>query len=134
MSDISNPGYQKVYSAANPKTLYLDSPVLRNTSANGSGTIELEFTAIRTENGGSAYSVLDGILLTWEYHVLCSTAMTGVTLGSVNCSMVGVNIPETLELVNGNATYHVFVIRAIYKSGAVNNVRYQANYAYSYEA
>ncbi len=134
MSDISNPGYQKVYSASNPKTLYLDSPVLRNTSSNSSGTIELEFTAIQTESGGSAYSVPDGILLTWEYHVLCSAQVTGVSVGSVNCSMVGINIPETLELVNGNAAYHVFVIRALYKSGAVNNVRYQANYAYSYEA
>lgn len=134
MSDISNPGYQKVYSASNPKTLYLDSPVLRNTSSNSGGTIELEFTAIQTENDGSAYSVPDGILLTWEYHVLCAATVTGVSVGSVNCSMVGVNIPETLELVNGNATYHVFVIRALYKSGAVNNVRYQANYAYSYEA
>lgn len=134
MNDISNPGYQKVYSAANPKTLYLDSPVLRNTSANGSGTIELDFTAVMDKAGGSAYTAVDGAMLTWEYHVLCSAAVTGVTLGSINCSMVGVNIPETLELVNGNATYHVFVIRALYKSGAVNNVRYQANYAYSYEA
>ena len=48
--------------------------------------------------------------------------------------MAGVNIPETLELINNNVTVHVFVIRALYKSGAVNNVRYQANYAYSYEA
>lgn len=134
MSDISNPGYQKVYSAANPKTLYLDSPVLRNTSSNSSGTIELEFTAIMDKAGGSAYTAIDGVMLTWEYHILCSAQVTGVSVGSVNCSMVGVNIPETLELVNGNATYHVFVIRALYKSGAVNNVRYQANYAYSYEA
>ncbi|OQA74374.1 MAG: hypothetical protein BWY31_04788 [Lentisphaerae bacterium ADurb.Bin242] len=72
--------------------------------------------------------------MTWEYHVLCTAQVTGVSVGSVNCSMVGINIPETLELVGGNSTYHVFVIRALYKSGAVNNVRYQANYAYSYEA
>lgn len=134
MSDISNPGYQKVYSASNPKTLYLDSPVLRNTSSNSSGTIELEFTAIMDKAGGSAYTAIDSVMLTWEYHVLCAATVTGVSVGSVNCSMVGINIPETLELVNGNATYHVFVIRALYKSGAVNNVRYQTNYAYSYEA
>src|SRR5574344_1219772 len=134
MADISNPGYQKVYSASNPKTLYLDSPVLRNNANNSSGTIELEFTAIQTQYGGTAYSVPDGILLTWEYHVLCTAQVTGVSVGSVNCSMVGINIPETLELVGGNSTYHVFVIRALYKSGAVNNVRYQANYAYSDEA
>ncbi len=134
MTEVSNPVYQKVFSASNPKTLYLDCPVLRNTANNSSGTIELEFTAIHTQSGGTAYSVPDGILLTWEYHVLCSARVTGVSVGSVNCSMAGINIPETLELVNGSASYHVFVIRALYKSGAVNNVRFQANYAYSYEA
>ena len=73
-------------------------------------------------------------MLTWEYHVLCGVDITGVSVGSENCSMVGINIPERLPLINGNYTYHVFVIRAVYRSGAINNVRYQANYAYSYEA
>jgi hypothetical protein len=73
-------------------------------------------------------------MLTWEYHVPCGADVTGVSVGSVNCSMIGINIPETLELINSNMTVHVFVIRAVYKSGAVNNVRFQANYAYSYEA
>lgn len=134
MSDISNPVYQKVYAASNPKTLFLDSPVIKNTNTNSSGTLELDFTAVMDKAGGSAYSAVDGVMLTWEYHVLCSTAVTGVTVGSVNCSMVGINIPETLELVNNAATIHVFAIRGIYKSGAVNNLRFQANYAYSYEA
>ena len=134
MADLSNPVYQKVYSASNPATLYLDSPIVRNTTSNSSGTIELAFTAIMDTENGSAYTAVDGVMLTWEYHVLCSTAVTGVSVGSVNCSMVGIDIPETLDLINGSATYHVFVIRAVYKSGAVNNIRYQANYAYSYEA
>ena len=47
--------------------------------------------------------------------------------------MVGIHIPETLELSNNNRTYHVFVIRALRKDGAINNVCFQANYAYSYE-
>ena len=72
-------------------------------------------------------------MLTWEYHVPCSARVSGVSLGSVNCSMVGINIPDSLELVNGNTTCHVFVIRAVYRSGSVNNVCFQANYAYSYE-
>ncbi|MDD3021620.1 MAG: hypothetical protein PHX61_11690, partial [Alphaproteobacteria bacterium] len=50
------------------------------------------------------YSVPDGILLTWEYHVLCTAQVTGVSVGSVSCSMVGINIPETLELVGGNSS------------------------------
>lgn len=134
MSDISNPVFQKVYAASNPKTLFLDSPVIKNTSTNSSGTIELEFTAIMDRVGGSTYSAVDGVLLTWEYHATCGAVVTGVSVGSVNCSMVGVNIPETLALVNNAVTVHVFVIRAVYKSGAVNNLRLQANYAYSYEA
>ena len=134
MPDIANPVYQKVYSASNPKTLYLDSPIVRNTSANSSGTIELEFTAIQKTEGGAAYTVGQNEMLTWEYHARCTANVSGVSLGSVNCSMVGINIPETLELVNDNSTYHVFVIRAVYKSGAVNGVCYQVNYAYSYEA
>ncbi|MBS5532367.1 hypothetical protein KH017_16380 [bacterium] len=133
-SDISNPVYQKIYTASNPKTLYLDSPVLRNSTVNGGGTIELEFTAIMTKVGGSAYTLPDGVALTWEYHIPCGVDITGVSVGSVNCSMVGINIPETLERINNATTYHVFVIRAMYKSGAINNIRYQANYAYSYEA
>jgi len=134
MTDVANPVYQKVYATSNPKTLFLDSPVIKNTNTNSSGTIELDFTAVMDKVGGSAYSAVDGVILTWEYHATCSSAVTAVTVGSVNCSMVGINIPETLELVNSAATVHVFVIRGIYKSGAVNNLRFQANYAYSYEA
>ena len=133
MTDISNPVWQKVYSASNPKTLYLDSPIVRNSSLNGSGTIVLEFTSVMTKSGGSAYSFGQSEMMTWEYHVPCSARVSGVSLGSVNCSMVGINIPDSLELVNGNTTCHVFVIRAVYRSGSVNNVCFQANYAYSYE-
>lgn len=134
MIDISNPVQQLVYSASNPKTLYLNRPIVRNTNTNSSGTIELEFTAIQDKVGGSNRGVGDSEILTWEYHVPCGADVTGVSVGSVNCSMIGINIPETLELINSNVTVHVFVIRAVYKSGAVNNVRFQANYAYSYEA
>lgn len=134
MADIGNPVYQKVYSASNPRILYLDSPIVRNTQGNGSGTIELEFTGIQTRYEGENVSLSETQMLTWEYHVLCGVDITGVSVGSENCSMVGINIPETLPLINGNYTYHVFVIRAVYRSGAINNVRYQANYAYSYEA
>ena len=134
MTDIRNPVYQKVYSASNPKILYLDSPIIRNTQNNSSGTVELEFTGIKTTYEGENVGVSESQMLTWEYHVLCGADVTGVSVGSESCSMVGINIPETLPLINGNYTYHVFVIRAVCKSGAINNVRYQANYAYSYEA
>lgn len=132
---VSNPVSQKLYLTSNPQTLYLDRPIVRNNSANGTGTIALDFTAIQTTPiGGIVHNISQNEMLTWEYHVLCSAMVTGVSLGSLNCSMVGINIPETLELINGNSTYHVFVIRAVYKSGSVNSVCYQANYAYSYGA
>ena len=135
MADVSNPVSQKIREESNPSTLYLDTPVLRNTWRNDSGTIELNFTSVMTkEDGASAYSIARNEMLTWEYHVLCGTSVNGVSLGSMNCSMVGINIPETLELINGGSTWHVFVIRAVYRSGAVNNICFQANYAYSYEA
>lgn len=134
MEQITNPVCQSVYSVSNPKTLFLNYPVVRNTSGNGSGTIELDFTAIQSKPGGESRYPAANEMWTWEYHVLCTADVTGVSIGSEKCSMGAINIPETLKQINGNATVHVFVIRAVYKSGTVNNTRFQANYAYSYEA
>ena len=134
LTDISNPILQKVFDGNNPRTLYLNCPIVRNIQANSSGNIELDFTAIMDKTDGVDYEIQTDEMLTWEYHVLCSARVTGVSVGSTGCSMVGINIPETLDLINGQPTYHVFVIRAVHKSGAVNDVSYQANYAYSYEA
>lgn len=134
LADVSNPVYQRVSAEENPKTLYLDCPIVRNTLANSSGTIELEFTAVMDKKDGSSYIVSGEEMLTWEYHVLCSAEVTGVTIGSIECAMFGINIPDVLPLINDLPTYHVFVIRAVSKSGAVNDIGFQANYAYSYEA
>jgi len=134
MESIANPVYQKVYSRYNPDVLFLDSPIVRNLEGNSSGTIELKFSGIQTEEDGENVYPTESQMWTWEYHILCTAKVTGVAIGSDTCSMVGINIPETLELVNQNSTWHVFVIRAVYKYGAYNNTRFQANYAYSYEA
>lgn len=133
MGDISNPVYQREYSTANPKTLYLDYPIIRNSTVNASTDISIDFTAIQSTPGGSAYTIPSGCLLTWEYHVPCSQTIAGVMVGSTESSMVGIDIPDTLELKNNAVTVHVFVIRGIYKSGMLNNIRLQVNYAYSYE-
>lgn len=134
MSALSDPVRQKVVSESNPVTLYLDSPVLLNSSVQSGTTIAIDFTAIKTAVLGSAYSGQSGDFLTWEYHVSCSQDIVGVTVGSLNSTMVGIAIPDTLERVNNANTTHVFVVRGIYKSGAVNNLKLQVNYAYSYEA
>lgn len=132
MTDFTNPVFQKVMTASNPQYLLLDTPIIRNSTANGSGTIALDFSGIKTASDGTPYTPGQNEMLTWEYHALCSTEVNGVTLGSIHCAMTGINIPDTLELVNGVNTYHVFVIRALYSS--VNQTLFQANYAYSYEA
>jgi len=134
MSTLSDPVRQKVVSESNPVTLYLDSPVLLNSSVQSGTTIAIDFTAIKTAVSGSAYSGQAGDFLTWEYHVSCSQDIVGVTVGSLNSTMVGIAIPDTLERVNNANTTHVFVVRGIYKSGAINNLKLQVNYAYSYEA
>lgn len=134
MSALSDPVRQKVVSESNPVTLYLDSPILFNSSVQSGTTIAIDFTAIKTAVSGSAYSGQAGDFLTWEYHVSCSQDIVGVTVGSLNSTMVGIAIPDTLERVNNANTTHVFVVRGIYKSGAVNNLKLQVNYAYSYEA
>lgn len=134
MSALSDPVRQKVVSESNPVTLYLDSPVLLNSSVQSGTTIAIDFTAIKTAVSGLAYSGQSGDFLTWEYHVSCSQDIVGVTVGSLNSTMVGIAIPDTLERVNNANTTHVFVVRGIYKSGAVNNLKLQVNYAYSYEA
>lgn len=134
MAEVTNPVYQREYSAANPKTLFLDYPIIRNTTVNTSADLAIDFTSILATVGGVAYAGVAGCMLTWEYHAPCSQTVTGITIGSTDNSMVGIDIPETLPLKNNAATVHVFVIRAVYKSGAVNNLRLQVNYAYSYEA
>lgn len=135
MSAIIDPVRQKVVSESNPVTLYLDTPVLMNGTVQSGTSLAIDFTAIKDKaSGGAAYTGLSGDFFTWEYHVTCSQDIVGVTIGSLNSTMVGISIPETLERVNNANTVHVFVVRGIYKSGAVNNLKLQVNYAYSYEA
>lgn len=135
MAAITDPVRQKVASESNPATLYLDSPVLLNGSVQSGTTLAIDFSAIKTKAvGGAAYSGASGDFFTWEYHVTCSVDITAITVGSLNSTMVGIAIPETLERINNANTTHVFVVRGIYKSGAVNGLKLQVNYAYSYEA
>ena len=135
MSAISDPVRQKVVSESNPVTLYLDTPVLMNGTVQSGTSLAIDFTAIKDKaSGGAAYAGLSGDFFTWEYHVTCSQDIVGVTIGSLNSTMVGISIPETLERVNNANTVHVFVVRGIYKSGAINGLKLQVNYAYSYEA
>lgn len=134
MTDIADPVRQRTATAANPSTLYLDIPVLVNSSAISSSTLYIDFPSVKTSQDGEAYTGAAGDMLTWEYHVKATRDITSVAVGSLNSSMTPISIPATLPLIGGNTTWHVFSIRGIYRSGAVNNLNLQVNYCYSYEA
>jgi len=113
-------------------TLHLNKPVLRKNNAI-SGTLTIDITSIKDKDGNAA-EISNVECYTWEYHVLANGTITQIIVGSMQSTMSSINIPDTLELINGNNTYHVFVIRGFYKSGAVNNIDLHVNFAYSYEA
>jgi hypothetical protein len=132
MAAISDPVRQKIVTESSPATLYVDTPVIRKSS-HSSSTLTIDFTAIKDTPDGNVYSPASGDLFTWEYHVPASTDITGIIIGSANSTMTGISIPEALNLIGGTATTHVFAMRGVYKSGAVNNLSIQVNFAYSYQ-
>ena len=134
MADITDPVRQRTRSETNPNTLYLDIPVLFNSSTQSSATLAIDFPRILETHGGTAYSGKSGDCLTWEYHVKCSAEVTSVAVGGLESTMEAISIPERLRLVDNSATWHVFAIRGLYKSGAANSLRLQVNYCYSYGA
>ncbi len=132
MADISDPVRQRTRSEATPDTLYLDIPVLFNTATQNSATLAIDFPHVLETHGGEAYTGKAGDCLTWEYHVKCSAEVTSVAVGGLGSTMEAVSIPDRLRLVDNAATWHVFAVRGLYKSGAANNLRLQVNYCYSY--
>jgi len=132
MADISDPVRQRTRNEANPDTLYLDVPVLFNTATQNSATLAIDFPHVLETHGGEAYTGRQGDCLTWEYHVKCSAEVTSVAVGGLGSTMEAVSIPDRLRLVDNAATWHVFAVRGLYKSGAANNLRLQVNYCYSY--
>lgn len=134
MEAISDPVRQTTRSEASPNTLYLNKAVLLNSALINSPTLNIDFTSVKTAPGGANYSGVQGDMLTWEYHVKAAQNITSVAVGSLNSSMTAVNIPDSLPLIGGQNTWHVFTIRGIYRAGAVNNLSLQVNYCYSYGA
>jgi hypothetical protein len=132
MSEISDPVRQRTRTEANPDTLYLDVPVMINSATQSGATLNIDFPHVLETHGGSAYTGRQGDCLTWEYHVKCSAEVTSVAVGGLGSTMEAVSIPDRLRLVDNSATWHVFAVRGLYKSGAANNLRLQVNYCYSY--
>ena len=113
-----------------PNTLRIDRPLVR---INGDKTSSITFD-IRSivDKDGNPVTVENDKCYTWECHVLCNETITMVNVGSAQSTMYPVNIPDKLPLVLGTLTWHVFTIRGFYKAGAVGNIAYAVNYAYSY--
>ena len=132
MEALSDPVRQRTRTEANPTALCLDIPVLINSATQSGATLAIDFPRILETAGGAAYAGQPGDCLTWEYHVKCSATVTSVAVGGLESSMEIVSIPDTLPLVSGSATWHVFAIRGMYRSGAANGLRLQVNYCYSY--
>ena len=127
---------QKVKSEANPATLYLDCPILKNATTVTASTLAINFTAIKSYDGSAyaSYTGAEGDFMTWEYHVTCSQTVSLITVGGTGSTMVSIDIPDDLPLINAATTVHVFVIRGIYKYTGTNKLVLQVSYAYSYEA
>ena len=113
--------------------LILTKPVICSSGVNYSGEIALNFPAgiFTDEEMETVYSPVSGELLTWELHFPCSDAVSAITTGSESCAVEGVNLPESLPLIDGENTRHVFTVRARYSENAVGNIVYLVNYAYS---
>ncbi len=110
--------------------LALDKPIVR-INGGAAGSIAIDIRSI-VDKDGTSVTIEQDKAYTWEYHVLATSTVTEVTVGSAQSTMYPISIPDELPLVMSSNTWHVFTIRGFYKSGAVNNISLGVNYAYSY--
>lgn len=127
-ADITDKARNTTKTEAGPQTLYLDKDIIINSTTVTGTSLSIDFTAVKDASGAS-YLLKDGDVFTWEYWVKASSAISTITTGS---NMVPLpNFPSSLPLINNSTTRHVFTVRAVYKSGATNNMKLLVNYAYS---
>ena len=131
-AEITDPVRKKVWSESNPRTLYLDSPVLVNAATNTSAALIFDFNSFKVKPGGASYIGQEGDDLTWVYRVTSSVNVTSVAVGSLESTMEAIDVPAELPLLDGMNTVFVFVIHAIYDSSAVNQLRMFVNYSHCY--
>ena len=132
-SELNDPVRQMVQSEANPNTLYLNRPVLVNSTVNSAGTIALDFTSVKDKNG-DAYTGQSGDDFTWIYRLTSSVDITGISIGSVNSTMEAIDVPSVFDRLDGVNTTYVFVIHAIYDNNAINKLRMFVNYSHCFKA
>lgn len=128
VSELTDKARNTTKTESGPQTLYLDKDIIINSTTVTGTTLSIDFTKIKDANG-TGYILKDGDVFTWEYWVQASSAISTISTGA---NMVPLpNFPSSLPLINNATTRHVFTVRAVYKSGATNNMKLLVNYAYS---
>ena len=130
VSDQIDKARQTTASEATPNTLYINKDIIVKSENHTSGTLTIDFPYIKDKDGEN-YTVQSGDVFTWELWITATAEINSITAGGNSTIEKLAGFPETLSLINNAATRHVFTVRGIYKSGAVNNLKLLVNYAYS---
>lgn len=117
-------------SETTPNTLYINKDIIIKSSNHTSGMLTIDFPYIKDKDGAN-YTVQSGDVFTWELWITATATINSFTIGGSSTIEQLAGFPESISLINNAATRHVFTVRGIYKSGAVNNLKLLVNYAYS---
>ena len=129
-ADLTDKARQTTASEATPDTLYTNKDIIIKSSNHTSGTLTIDFPYIKNASGAS-YTVQSGDVFTWELWITATATINSFVIGGNSTIEQLSGFPTVLSLINNAATRHVFTVRGIYKSGAVNNLKLLLNYAYS---
>ena len=129
-ADQTDKARQTSVSETTPNTLYIDKDIIIKSSSHSSGTLTIDFPYIK-DASGSNYTVKSGDIFTWELWITATVKINSILNGSNSTIEKLSGFPESLALISNAATRHVFTVRGVYKSGAVNNLKLLINYAYS---
>ena len=129
-ADLTDKARQTTASEATPDTLYTNKDIIVKSSNHTSGTLTIDFPYIKNASGAS-YTVQSGDVFTWELWITATATINSFVIGGNSTIEQLAGFPTVLALINNAATRHVFTVRGIYKSGAVNNLKLLLNYAYS---
>ena len=129
-ADQTDKARQTSVSETTPNTLYIDKDIIIKSSSHSSGTLTIDFPYIKDASGAN-YTVKSGDIFTWELWITATVKINSILNGSNSTIEKLSGFPESLALISNAATRHVFTVRGVYKSGAVNNLKLLINYAYS---
>lgn len=132
-ADLKDKARQLISSGSTINTLYIDKDIIEKNTVHSSGTLTIDFPYIK-KSDGTTYTPQAGDVFTWELWITASAKINSFLIGGSSTIEQLSGFPETLNLIDSANTRHVFTVRGIYKSGAVNNLKILVNYAYSERA